>query len=303
MGIVRISEMYVVVALVLHATTLVSGHGNMVLPLTWHDKEMMGMEPGKRNPGCVVESLPDQDDDYDWPTIHGRTVCQQAWFTNYTFIPGEVTIPEDMLGPGGHKNFPWYSPGTAPIFSPCGTYGGNPLGVNYNREEKYGDCNNKKCGGFVFGPNAEDLDWPEAAVTEMVAGSVQEVAWYVGANHGGGYSYRLCKMPEGGTAELTEECFQDTTLDFVGDKQWVMRKHEAHRTEVHAKRTREGTYPPGSQWTKNPMRSEGDVEHGHVIDYVEIPSYLEPGRYIMSFRWDCQQTFQIWNVCANIEII
>merc|ERR1712215_710 len=92
MGILRISEMYVVVALVLHATTLVSGHGNMVLPLTWHDKEMMGMEPGKRNPGCVVESLPDQDDDYDWPTIQGRTVCQQAWFTNYTFIPGEVTI-------------------------------------------------------------------------------------------------------------------------------------------------------------------------------------------------------------------
>ena len=32
--------------------------------------------------------------------------------------------------------------------------------------------------------------------------------WYVSANHAGGYSYRLCKMPERGIKDLTEECFQ-----------------------------------------------------------------------------------------------
>ena len=36
----------------------------------------------------------------------------------------------------------------------------------------------------------------------------QEVKWYVSANHAGGYSYRLCKMPERGIKDLTEECFQ-----------------------------------------------------------------------------------------------
>lgn len=161
-----------------------------------------------------------------------------------------------------------------------------------------------RCGGFALGPNAEDLDWPEAAVTAWVAGSVQEVAWYVGPNHGGGYSYRLCRLPEGGTAELTEECFQDTSLDFVGVEQFIIRHHEEHRTEVVARRTTEGTFPPGSEWTKNPLSSEhGSEEHGHVIDYVEVPVFLEPGRYVLSFYWDCQKSSQIWNVCANIDIV
>ena len=35
-----------------------------------------------------------------------------------------------------------------------------------------------------------------------------QVKWYVSANHAGGYSYRLCKMPERGIKDLTEECFQ-----------------------------------------------------------------------------------------------
>merc|ERR1712215_38667 len=300
----RGEEMYRGVVLLIQWLSLVTGHGNMVVPFTWHDTEQLGMGVG-RNVGCVKEELPDQDENYDWPTIHGRNVCQDEWFTNHTHIPGEPTIPEDMLGPGNHQRNPWFAPGTAPIFSPCGTYGGNPNGcTRQDREEKYGDCcSEDRCGGFALGPNAEDLQWPDAAVTEWVAGSVHEVAWYVGPNHGGGYSYRLCKLPEGGSSELTEECFQNNTLDFVGDKQWIMLHNEEHRTEVVAKRTREGTYPPGSQWTKNPLRSnQGEEEHGHVIDYVEIPSHLEQGRYVLSFRWDCQQSSQIWNVCANIDI-
>ena len=70
------------------------------------------------------------------------------------------------------------------------------------------------------------------------------------------------------------------------------------------RRTSEGTFPPGSEWTKNPLNSRhSSEEHGHVIDYVEVPSYLDHGRYVLSFRWDCQQSPQIWNVCANIDII
>ena len=145
----------------------------------------------RKNVGCVKEELPDHDEEDDWPTIHGRNVCQNEWFTNHTYIPGEATIPEDMLGPGGHGKNPWYAPGTAPVHSPCGTYGGNPHGCQPDREEKYGDCCASKqslillskretqtstlpclpedrCGGFALGPNAEDLDWPEAAVTAWV---------------------------------------------------------------------------------------------------------------------------------------
>ena len=39
-----------------------------------------------------------------------------------------------------------------------------------------------------------------------------------------------------------------------------------------------------------------------VMDEVEIPEDLSPGDYVLSFRWDCEQTPQIWNACANVEI-
>ena len=77
---------------------------------------------------------------------------------------------------------------------------------------------------------------------------------------------------------------------------------EEGRREVEARRTRDGTFPPGSEWTYNPVDEAGELRHGYVIDNVEIPEIFEPGRYILSFRWDCEKTPQIWNVCANIEL-
>ena len=38
-------------------------------------------------------------------------------------------------------------------------------------------------------------------------------------------------------------------------------------------------------------------------DLVEVPESFEPGEYVLSFRWDSQQTPQVWNSCANIEIV
>ena len=60
------------------------------------------------------------------------------------------------------------------------------------------------------------------------------------ANHAGGYSYRLCKMPESGLIDLSEECFQKNQLDFLGDYQWTIYANPGHeddpREEVKAKR-------------------------------------------------------------------
>ena len=44
---------------------------------------------------------------------------------------------------------------------------------------------------------------PIAAPTAWSAGGTAEVAWQVTANHGGGYSYRLCPKSE----VITEACF------------------------------------------------------------------------------------------------
>ena len=71
---------------------------------------------------------------------------------------------------------------------------------------------------------------------------------------GGGYSYRLCKTPAEGRAGLTEECFQRTTLDFVGDTQWAQFSNDPkNRTAFKGMRTSNGTFPEGSMWMRNPI--------------------------------------------------
>ena len=45
-----------------------------------------------------------------------------------------------------------------------------------------------------------------------------QVFWSSGANHRGGYAYRLCKVTDGKYWEVTEECFQGGHLNFYGEK-------------------------------------------------------------------------------------
>ena len=118
-------------------------------------------------------------------------------------IPGNATLPEEMSQPevacvgqsGAKEDHPWRAPGTAPVFGPCGSMGGMPLGCDNDGEGSFGDCCSGNCDSFALGGNAEAYQWPNMPTTEWTAGSFQEVAWHLGANHAGGYSYRICKMP------------------------------------------------------------------------------------------------------------
>ena len=39
-----------------------------------------------------------------------------------------------------------------------------------------------------------------------------------------------------------------------------------------------------------------------IIDEVKVPK-LPSGRYVLSWRWDAEQTAQVWTNCAVIEIV
>ena len=54
--------------------------------------------------------------------------------------------------------------------------------------------------------------------TKWMAGSSVEVGFGITYNHGGGYQYRLCKLPAKGEL-LTEHCFQQLPLEFDRTKQ------------------------------------------------------------------------------------
>ena len=91
--------------------------------------------------------------------------------------------------------------------------------------------------------------------TTWKAGSAQEIAFGIIANHGGGASARLCKRKPGTKWDgLTEECFQAGALDFVGSTSWVQYgENRTSRVPIPAMRTNTGTVPEGSMWTKNPV--------------------------------------------------
>ena len=51
-----------------------------------------------------------------------------------------------------------------------------------------------------------------------------------------------------------------------------------------------------------PAKLLGD-EHWAFKDLVQVPENLATGEYVLSFRWDCQQSPQVWNSCATIQIV
>ena len=78
------------------------------------------------------------------------------WFSNYTFIPGNPTLPnymrtyKDWFIYDWTAKHPWRAPGSAPIFSPCGAAGGNPKGGC--EVDQTGFCPGD---GYPYGPLAE----------------------------------------------------------------------------------------------------------------------------------------------------
>merc|ERR1712139_733464 len=127
--------------------------------------------------------------------------------------------------------------------------------------------------GFLQGWKGTEVA-PLLKQTTWIAGSTVEVAWGITANHGGGYQYRLCRLKEKTaniTDQVSEECFQQTPLPFVGDKQWIQFGNGLdvkNRTEIPAVRVTEGVLPKGSAWTRNPIPACNDVPrmggHNHA---------------------------------------
>ena len=108
---------------------------------------------------------------------------------------------------------------------------------------------------------------------------------------------------------ITETCFQDGHLDFYGDTAWIYyqvnKNFDPDKWQaINAVRTKDGTYPPGSEWAKIelPIEPKGDSKWAFK-DLVLVPENIEPGDYILSFRWDCQKSSQVWFSCANIKVV
>jgi len=164
--------------------------------------------------------------------------------------------------------------------------------------------------------------------TVWKSGTEVNVSWAITANHGGGYQYRLCPS----SSELTEECFQKTPLPFTGLQSFLW----ADGTQVFFPGTyvTEGTVPKGSAWAMNPIPRNDTSNSGQsfpprceevpdcgstlvnskclcsgmwgpyglqIIDTLQVP-HLPPGDYVLGWRWDCEESTQVWSSCSDITI-
>ena len=248
---------------------LVYSHGSMVKPASWHDPAGLENWFSSNGTGNAARLGCGQlDFDLPYNQITGKQPdCVQMWFSggnpiqnasrnrtisDEAFQP-EVTCKDQVFDPSRGKSYsqsPWAAPGTAPVYSSCGTMGGKMIGCQYNYQGTQYDCCAEDCGTFQFGPSAERYPplYENAIETVWALGSVQEVGWYVQANHGGGYAYRLCKFNEDHDydAGVSEECFNAGHLSFVGDKQWIQFRRDkktGERTEITARRVKRAGFP------------------------------------------------------------
>lgn len=225
--------------------------------------------------------------------------------------------PDDI-----YKYNPWRAPGNAPVYDPCGMAGGNPVEGGLGPKEtgsgaEYTNTTFAKQGdlGSRLPPLPTGVVW--------TAGWLAEASWYLRANHGGGYQYRLCPASEA----LTEKCFQHTPLDFVA---MSLKWKNGTLSPIAGTYVSNGTTPAGSMWAMNPLpqhptqlfpepcASTGQVPSPngfnpgpcsgnwptgvHVVDTLRVPAGLAPGDYVLQWRWDCEMTAQIWAACADIRI-
>lgn len=284
------------------------------------------------------------------------------WFTNNIEITVNETLPVETRSvtnggsPDVFAKSPWRAPGQAKVFgSGCGAAGGGP--------KRYAN------GGFAptgVEQGSDGKDMPAMEPTIWQLGSTVEVAWAIAANHGGGYSYRLCKKSDG----ISEECFQRTPLKFAGNTSFIINP-DGSTKEFPMTKVTKGTWPAGSEWARDPVPgckmcdsaldtcgaplppvpsdkpgggwndpwnvqvdcygnccgASSSKAHGvcpdgtafyppvsghsgfgknvpdwSIMDKVMIPADLDEGEYLLSWRWDCEESTQVWQNCADIRL-
>lgn len=222
-----------------------------------------------------------------------------------------------------YKHNPWRSPGSAPVYDSCGMAGGEPK--RGGGQAKYTNTTLAKQGDLgseVLPPAPTGIVWK--------AGSEVETKWSIRANHGGGYQYRLCPASE----KLTEECFFKTPVPFA--KKTFIQFPNSTRLDIgkFMMFASEGTMPLNSTWARNPIPysnmgaapefeppcaesklnnrtgiptspvgdCSGQQPHNTtIVDTLVVPQ-VPDGDYVLSLRYDCEKSAQIWTNCADISV-
>ena len=235
------------------------------------------------------------------------------------------TAPECGSPTDFYYRTPWRAPGSSPVIDACGVAGGRRPGQGLGGfGASYVNTTMSAVG--MLGSKLPKLKDSPPPVWR--AGSTVELSFALQANHGGGYSYRLC--PE--SQPTTEACFQAHHLPFANKLsafRWGGINTEEPLEYFNATELSGNvTTPAGSTWRMDPIPSAvngAQFRFGHgfeprckadrenpdcnlagrplckcsgamisspveIVDQLQLPAGLAPGPYLLGWRWDCEVT-------------
>jgi hypothetical protein len=163
-------------ALLLSLLAVASGHAQLTWPTSRHGASMHNAG-ACQDGGCLYFSQgcqPGCKSCTDKPS--GDTCSEPGGTMKPTLTDIKLRTFMNVSGDDWTAKFgPWRSPGYSPIGSPCGLAGGGDTVHNGNGAHAP--------AGVVQGSDGREL--PEGPKTKWAAGSEQDVAFSIRANHGG----------------------------------------------------------------------------------------------------------------------
>lgn len=103
---------------------------------------------------------------------------------------------------------------------------------------------------------------------------------------------QACTLDRGKCSQAKDDCINFPTPCPDIDKGWYGGNSTHMPTQFN---------PPDDN--RHEGWCSGDWTLGMISDKVIIPEDIKPGKYVVSWRWDCEETAQVWQNCADVNIL
>lgn len=264
---------------------------------------------------------------------HKPTICDPKLRTMNT--QAECGSPHDI-----YYYSPWRAPGRAPVIDPCGVAGGRFPGQGHGGAgADYMNTSLSKQGdqGSKLPAMASQATWKAGSQVEagwtVSAHHGGGYAYRLAPAHEPLTEEAFRKMPLDfvGNSILRWGGDRSTQLEFDSKgKGWETNVGTTPAGSTWRKFPlptalwgREGpsfqpvceesqackTAVTTSRWTPGVCKCSGHSNGGpllpnlEMVDLLQIPATLKPGKYVLQWRWDCEETDQIWASCSDVTVV